>query len=138
MSVRGRGSSDPPQGTAVAMGEQVFAAIGCAACHRPAFTTAPSSNPLFDRKPVPLFSDLLLHDVGTGDGIVQGPAEADEIRTPALWGLRLRRPLLHDGSAATAEEAIRRHANEADLARRGFEQANDADRAALLAFLRSL
>jgi CxxC motif-containing protein (DUF1111 family) len=120
------------------VGEQVFAAIGCAACHSPSFTTGPSSNPLFDRKPVALFSDLLLHDVGTGDGIVQGPAEADEIRTPALWGLRLRRPLLHDGSAATAEEAIRRHANEAELARRGFEQANDADRAALLAFLRSL
>jgi len=119
-------------------GEQVFAAVGCAACHRPALSTGPSSNPLFDRKAVALFSDLLLHDVGTGDGIVQGPADADEIRTPALWGLRLRRPLLHDGSAATAEEAIRRHANEAELARRGFEQANDADRTALLAFLRSL
>ena len=119
-------------------GEQVFAAVGCAACHRPALSTGPSSNPLFDRKAVALFSDLLLHDVGTGDGIVQGPADADEIRTPALWGLRLRRPLLHDGSAATAEEAIRRHANEAELARRGFDQANDADRAALLAFLRSL
>jgi CxxC motif-containing protein (DUF1111 family) len=100
--------------------------------------TGPSSNPLFDRKAVALFSDLLLHDVGTGDGIVQGPAEADEIRTPALWGLRLRRPLLHDGSAATTEEAVRRHAGEAELARRGFERLSDADRAALLAFLRSL
>jgi carboxyvinyl-carboxyphosphonate phosphorylmutase len=29
-------------------------------------------------------------------------------RTPALWGLRFRRPLLHDGSAATVEDAIRR------------------------------
>jgi len=119
-------------------GEQVFAAIGCATCHRPVLTTGPSSNPLFDRKPVALFSDLLLHDVGTGDGIVQGPAEADEIRTPALWGLRLRRPLLHDGSAATAEDAVRRHAGEAGLARRGFEQLSDADRTALLAFLRSI
>ena len=119
-------------------GEQVFAAIGCATCHRPVLTTGPSSNPLFDRKPVALFSDLLLHDVGTGDGIVQGPAEADEIRTPALWGLRLRRPLLHDGSAATAEDAVRRHAGEAELARRGFEQLPDADRAAIMAFLQSL
>ena len=84
-------------------GEQVFAAIGCATCHHPVLNTGPSSNPLFDRKPVALFSDLLLHDVGTGDGIVQGPAEEEEIRTPALWGLRLRRPLLHDGSAATTE-----------------------------------
>jgi CxxC motif-containing protein (DUF1111 family) len=119
-------------------GEQVFAAIGCATCHHPVLTTGPSSNPLFDRKQVPLFSDLLLHDVGTGDGIVQGPAGADEIRTPALWGLRLRRPLLHDGSAATAEDAVRRHGGEAELARRGFEQLTDTDRAALLAFLRSL
>jgi len=119
-------------------GEHVFAAVGCATCHHPAFTTGPSSNPLFDRKPVALFSDLLLHDVGTGDGIVQGPADEEEIRTPSLWGLRLRRPLLHDGSAATAEDAVRRHAGEAELARRGFEQLADADRAALLAFLRSL
>ena len=119
-------------------GEQIFNAVGCAACHHPAFTTGPSRNPLFDRRPVALFSDLLLHDVGTGDGIVQGPAAAEEIRTPALWGLRLRRPLLHDGSAATAEEAVRRHAGEAELARRGFEQLPGADRAALLAFLRSL
>src|SRR6187401_665617 len=114
-------------------GEQVFAAIGCATCHRPVLTTGPSSNPLFDRKPVALFSDLLLHDVGTGDGIVQGAAEADEIRTPALWGLRLRRPLLHDGTATVEEDAVRRHAGEAGLARRGFEQLSDADRAALLA-----
>lgn len=119
-------------------GEQVFAAVGCGVCHHPTFTTGPNSNPLFDRKPVPLYSDLLLHDVGTGDGIVQGPADANEIRTPALWGLRLRRPLLHDGSAATAEEAVRRHAGEAELARRGYEQLPAADRAALMAFLRSL
>ncbi len=119
-------------------GEQVFGAIGCATCHQPTLMTGPHSNPLFDRKPVALFSDLLLHEVGTGDGIVQASAEADEIRTPALWGLRLRRPLLHDGSAGTIEEAIRRHGGEAELARRGFERLSDADRGLLLAFLRSL
>jgi CxxC motif-containing protein (DUF1111 family) len=121
----------------VRVGEQVFAAIGCATCHVPTLETGPSANPLFNRKTVALFSDLLLHDVGTGDGIKQGAAEPNEIRTPALWGLRLRRPLLHDGSA-TLEEAIRRHAHEAELARRGFERLSDVDRAALLAFLRSL
>jgi CxxC motif-containing protein (DUF1111 family) len=122
----------------VRAGEQVFTAIGCAACHVPALQTGPSANPVFDRKVVPLFADLLLHDIGTGDGIRQGVAEPNEIRTPALWGLRLRRPLLHDGSAATPEDAIRRHGGEAELARRGFDRLSDADRAALLAFLRSL
>jgi CxxC motif-containing protein (DUF1111 family) len=121
----------------VRTGEQVFAAIGCTACHVPTLETGPSSNPLFHRKTAALFSDLLLHDVGTGDGIKQGAAEPNEIRTPALWGLRLRRPLLHDGTA-TLDEAIRRHAREAELARRGFERLSDADRVALLAFLGSL
>ena len=118
-------------------GEQVFAAIGCTACHVPALQTGPSANPVFDHKTVALFSDLLLHDVGTGDGIKQGAAEPNEMRTPALWGLRFRRPLLHDGTA-TLEEAITRHAREAELARRGFERLSDADRSALLAFLGSL
>ena len=118
----------------VRAGEQVFAAIGCTTCHVPTLETGPSANPLFHRKTVALFSDLLLHDVGTGDGIKQGAAEPNEIRTPALWGLRFRRPLLHDGTA-TLEEAIRRHAREAELARRGFERLSDVDRAALLAFL---
>ena len=119
-------------------GERVFGAVGCAACHVPTLTTGPSSNPLFNRRPVALFSDLLLHDVGTGDGIQQEAAEPDEIRTPALWGLRFRRPLLHDGSAATIDAAVRRHGAEARLAREGYERASVAERASLLAFLNSL
>ncbi len=67
-------------------GERVFSAIGCATCHVPALETGASANPLFHRRRVELFSDLLLHDVGTGDGIRQGAAEPAEIRTPALWG----------------------------------------------------
>ena len=119
-------------------GERIFSAIGCAACHVPVLTTGPSVNPLFNRRPVPLFSDLLLHDIGTGDGIPQPPAKPEEIRTPALWGLRVRRPLLHDGTAATIEDAIVRHQQEAELARRGFLQLSPDDRGRLLAFLRSL
>jgi CxxC motif-containing protein (DUF1111 family) len=122
----------------LAEGERLFGALGCAACHAPVLTTGPSSNPLFNRRPVALFSDLLLHDVGTGDGIRQEDAEAGEIRTPALWGLRFRRPLLHDGSAATVDAAVRRHDTEARLARDGFVRASDAERAQLLAFLGSL
>jgi CxxC motif-containing protein (DUF1111 family) len=127
-----------PIGEAARVGEQVFGGIGCAACHTPSLQTGPSGNPLFHNRQVALFSDLLLHDIGTGDGIVQGVAAPEEIRTPALWGLRFRRPFLHDGSAATLEETIGRHGNEAELARRGYERASDSDRAALLAFLRSL
>jgi CxxC motif-containing protein (DUF1111 family) len=119
-------------------GERLFAAIGCDTCHVPALTTGASANPLFDRRPVALFSDLLLHDIGTGDGIRQGVAEAGEIRTPALWGLRMRRPLMHDGGSATIDDAIGRHRSEAELARRGFERLATQDRQRLLAFLRSL
>ncbi|MCA1561044.1 MAG: hypothetical protein LC804_12515 [Acidobacteria bacterium] len=131
----------PPRDTitdAVREGERLFAATGCSACHVPMLRTGPSANPLFDRRPVPLFSDLLLHDVGTGDGIGQEAAEPNEIRTPALWGLRFRRILLHDGSVSTIKDAIERHANEASLSREGFRRLDDASRLALLAFLGSL
>lgn len=119
-------------------GEAIFLRTGCAACHTPVLTTGPSANPVFDRKPVALYSDLLLHDLGTGDGIPQAGAEANEIRTPALWGLRFRRPLLHDGSAATIDDAIAKHAGEASGAASRYQELSAADRALLLAFLKSL
>jgi len=119
-------------------GERVFAAIGCASCHVPSLTTGESRQALFDRRPVALFSDLLLHDVGTGDGIRQASAEPAEIRTPALWGLRHRRPLLHDGSAATIGDAILRHGGEAARATAGYARLGDDERTALLRFLNSL
>lgn len=119
-------------------GEQLFLAIGCAACHTPTLVTGPSPNPLFDRKEIHPYTDLLLHDAGTGDGIKQDGAEADEIRTPGLWGLRLRRPLLHDGSAATPDEAIRRHSGEATNVIRKYVELPPQERSALLEFLRSL
>ena len=119
-------------------GEQIFDAFGCATCHVPSLMTGPSANPLFHRRSVPLFSDLLLHDIGTGDGIQQGAANPEEFRTPALWGLGSRRPLLHDGSAATIPDAIGRHSGEAEFARRQFDESSDENRTALLAFLASL
>ncbi len=119
-------------------GEQLFSAIGCANCHVPSLPTDANPHPSFHRKTVPLFSDLLLHDVGTGDGIRQGAAAAAEIRTPALWGLRFRRPLLHDGSAATISDALLRHGGEANLSRHHFTRLSAEERQALLAFLRSL
>jgi CxxC motif-containing protein (DUF1111 family) len=129
----GRGDAPPSDD-----GAQIFSAIGCAMCHVPGLTTAENREPAFDRKLVPLFSDLLLHDIGTGDEIPQASALPEEIRTPALWGLRFRRPLLHDGSAPTIESAILRHTNEAEHVRQRFRALTDAQRDALLAFLRAL
>jgi CxxC motif-containing protein (DUF1111 family) len=130
----GRGPIDDT----VRAGEAVFGAVGCASCHVPALQTGPSANALFNRKVVPLFSDLLLHDIGTGDGIRQEAAGPQEFRTPALWGLRLRRPLMHDGTAATVEDAIAVHGGEAASARGRFVALPPDQRAALLAFLKSL
>ncbi len=131
----------PPRGPitdSVRQGELVFQQIGCASCHTPSLATGPSAIAALDRKPVPLFSDLLLHDIGTGDGIAQGDARPNEIRTPALWGLRSRSPLLHNGRAATIEDAIRMHGGEASAVRSRLEALSAVERQALLDFLRSL
>ncbi len=127
-----------PIDSEAAAGEAIFAAVGCATCHAPLFHTGPNANPLYDRRPVRAFSDFLLHDVGTGDGIAQASAAANELRTPALWGLRSRRPLLHDGRAVTIEDAILAHGQEAAGARARFVALTPAARQSLLAFLRSL
>jgi len=131
----------PPRGTiddAARAGELLFSTVGCAQCHVAVLQTGSSRNPLFDRRPVRAYSDFLLHDIGTGDSIPQASALPNELRTPALWGLRVRRPLLHDGSASTPEEAIRRHGGEARDTRGRFEQLTDTERARLIAFLNSL
>ncbi len=122
----------------VIRGETLFAAIGCVNCHVPMMVTAESPNPVFDRREVFLFSDLLLHDVATGDGIPQASALAHEIRTPALWGLRHRRPLLHDGSAADPGQALLRHGNEAQASADNYRSLSEEDKSALIAFLNSL
>jgi CxxC motif-containing protein (DUF1111 family) len=121
-----------------ARGELLFGSAGCPSCHVPVLTTGPSSDPALDLRPLSLYSDLLLHDVGTGDGIPQGTAGPDEFRTPALWGLRFRRPLLHNGSAATADEAVRRHSGEAARVIEKYIGMSVEERSALVAFLMSL
>lgn len=119
-------------------GEALFGTIGCAACHVAVLQTGADPNPLFNRKPVHLFSDLLLHDIGTGDGIEQEAAKGEEVRTPSLWGLRFRRPLLHDGSASTIEKAIERHSGEATAVRERFANLATEQQAEVLAFLKTL
>lgn len=127
-----------PITSAIASGELVFTRIGCSSCHVPQLVTDKNANPLFDRKRVDLFSDLLLHDIGTGDGIEQADAKGNEIRTPALWGLRFRRPLLHDGSAANISAAIERHAGEAHNVMGKYIGLTGTERADLISFLKSL
>lgn len=119
-------------------GEQIFSAIGCASCHVPALSTGANAVASLNRKTAQLFSDLLLHDIGTGDGIAQEAAEPGEIRTPALWGLRFRRPLMHDGSAMTPADAIRQHAGEASGVMERYRSLSNEQRRALLVFLDSL
>ena len=119
-------------------GRDLFAAVGCAKCHTPQMFTEESTNLVFNRKPVPLFSDLLLHDVGTGDGIPQGKARGSEMRTAPLWGLSYRRMLLHDGSATSPDGAIRRHGREADGVRRNYDRLSPEERRALVAFLNTI
>lgn len=136
------------------LGEDLFRALNCSGCHRPSFMT-PSRGvaPHLSGKTVALFSDLLLHDMGvqlaiSGDG--EGGARAAQStlwRTAPLWGLKQRLEdisagridgLLHDGRARTIEEAILWHGGEGDAAREGYKRLSDAERSALLAYLRSL
>ncbi len=114
----------------VRAGEGVFLSIGCGACHVPTlFTPKEVFHP---------YGDFLLHDVGTGDGITQGTAPPNKFRTAALWGLRARSRLMHDGRALTPVAAIQAHHVEAEASRERFDGLNDQDRAAFLAFLASL
>jgi len=73
-----------------------------------------------------------------GDGIVQGPASAREMRTTPLWGLRVVTTYLHDGRARTLDEAINAHDGQARASRDRFQQLNAGDHAKLITFLQSL
>jgi len=122
----------------VQRGEQVFSQIGCASCHVPTMMTDRNSVAALSRKPVNLFSDLLLHDIGTGDGIEQGQATGNDFRTAPLWGLSRRNRFMHDGKSNDIQDAILRHSVEAQDAVKDFVKLPQSDHAALLAFLNSL
>ena len=122
----------------VQRGEKVFSEIGCASCHVPKMMTGRNSVAALSNKPVNLFSDLLLHDIGTGDGIEQGLATGNDFRTAPLWGLSRRGRFMHDASSNKIEDAIQRHRVESQNARDGFVGLPQSDHDALLAFLGSL
>jgi len=117
-------------------GADVFVQVGCHACHQPTMVTGASTIAALDHKVVPLFSDLLLHDMGSlADGIAQGTATSREMKTAPLWGLRARTAFLHDGRAATVDSAIRQHDGEAARARERYVRLSPASQTQLLQFL---
>lgn len=135
LAAPGRGAASDE----TARGEQVFTSIGCGACHQRQLTTGPHAIRALDRVTFEPWSDFLLHDMGPlGDGLAQGAAGPAEMRTAPLWGLRNETRFLHDGSAASLEQAIERHGGQGLGSRRRFDALPADARDALLAFLRSL
>jgi len=116
-----------------AAGEVIFGDIGCASCHIAELATE-------DGTPVPLYSDLLLHQLypeGT-PGIAGGDARPLEFRTPPLWGIVDSGPYMHDGASITISDAIERHGEEGSASRDAFLALDEEEKAALIAFLKSI
>jgi CxxC motif-containing protein (DUF1111 family) len=151
-----RGTKVPPRDSVLAAsaagqaGQALFDRIGCNTCHVEAITTAPAGTVInggtfvvpdaLGNKIIHPFSDFLLHDVGTGDGIVQNPPQdtADKLRTAALWGLRMRPRYMHDLLSLTLEDAIERHRGEAEHVSRRFRELTLPEKQELFTFLNSL
>jgi CxxC motif-containing protein (DUF1111 family) len=137
-------SKDTPGGaTSIANGKAVFNAVGCVQCHTASFTTGNSWVAALRNKPVPLYSDLLLHDMGVGlaDGISQGAASGREFRTAPLWGLGQRIFFLHDGRTSDLIATIKAHASSGSEANGSvllYNALSEARKQDLLNFLRSL
>ena len=126
-----RGSKVPPRDSGLAAtadaqaGQVLFDKVGCAICHVTTLVTAPAGTVInggtftvpeaLGNRIIHPFSDFLLHDIGTGDGIVQaGPQDTrNKLRTAPLWGLRTKARLMHDLKSFSLESAIERHQGEA-------------------------
>jgi CxxC motif-containing protein (DUF1111 family) len=163
---------DTQQGNtpAAKKGLELFEKIGCATCHVATLTTAAAGTKInggtftipeaLGNVTLHPWSDFLLHDVGSGDGIVQSLVEhcgrkvyqitwknlsmegfqstQNKMRTAPLWGVRLRTRLMHDGASVTFSDAILRHRGEASHATERFQKLKRNDQEALIEFLRSL
>lgn len=131
----------------VIKGKELFIQVGCETCHKQSLKTgfspvAPLSNKIFHP-----YTDLLLHDMGTGldDGYTEGDAKTAEWRTPPLWGLGLspgsqggQYYLMHDGRARSIESAIGLHGGEGESSKNKFNKMNASDKDAIIRFLKSL
>ncbi len=151
-----RGTKAPPRdadlvaGADAQAGQALFHRIGCNVCHVQTITTAPPGTVInggtfavpaaLGNKIIHPFGDFLLHDIGTGDGIVQaGPQDtAHKLRTAALWGLRMRPRFMHDLKSPTLEDAIERHKGEAEDVTERFFGLTETQQQQLFTFLNSL
>lgn len=151
-----RATKAPPVDATVAAtpdakaGAVLFDKIGCGLCHVSIMTTAPTGTAIngsrfilpdaLGNKTFHPYSDLLLHNVGTGDGIVQngGQSTANKLRTPPLWGVRLRTRLMHDGKSTSTNSAILRHGGEAGFVSERYRRLPTTQKGQLLKFLASL
>jgi CxxC motif-containing protein (DUF1111 family) len=151
-----RGTQVPPRDTALAAtpdaiaGQFLFNSVGCVACHVATLTTVPAGTAInggaytvpaaLGNKVFHPYGDFLLHDVGTGDGIVQaGPADtANKLRTVPLWGLHIKSRFMHDNASMTLGDAIKRHGGEAQAATANFNLLTNAQQQQLITFLKSL
>ena len=135
----------------VLAGERLFDSTGCTICHIPSITTAAISVVRYrgpftavpdalTNKIIHPYSDFLLHDIGTGDGIVQngGQTTARKLRTQPLWGGRTRSRRMHDGRSLTYLDATLRHGGEARNVTFSFRALSEAEQNQILAFLGSL
>jgi CxxC motif-containing protein (DUF1111 family) len=141
-----------PLSPAAVAGQALFNQISCNECHTPSLPTSPAFYPPSDLsvvsnvlimalsgKSANLYSDLLLHNMGTlADGISQGAATTNQMMTAPLWGLRMNLPYLHDGRAPTVDAAIRAHAGDAAAAASRYIDLSTNQQSDLLIFLNSL
>jgi CxxC motif-containing protein (DUF1111 family) len=139
-----------PIPAAATRGDSLFNAVGCNVCHTRTLVTATAGTSInggaftvpaaLGSKIIHPFSDFALHNVGTGDGIVQnaGQGSANMMRTAPLWGIRARNRLMHDGSVTTIFDSIQLHAGQATTARNNFNSLTAAQRSDLIAFVLSL
>ena len=133
-----------------AVGSVLFDQIGCSICHTRSITTAAVGTVInggaftvpaaLGSKIIHPFSDFLLHDIDTGDGIVQngGQSTANKLRTMPLWGTRTRSRHMHDGLSLTFTDAILRHGGEATNVTNRFRSLTNQQRSQIVVFLQSL
>jgi len=151
-----RATKAPPRDAALAAtadaiaGSNLFNSIGCNICHTTSITTSAVGTVInggaftvpaaLGNKIIHPYSDFLLHDIGTGDGIVQngGQSTANKLRTQPLWGVRTHDRHMHDGATLTFNESILRHAGEARGVTNNYRSLNATQQNQLITFLKSL